>query len=70
LWLLCVVRYCSLRWADHSSREVLASVMFLSVIMNPRQWGGLGPVGLLCYGKKKWANNIIHIIFIIAPCIL
>ena len=25
----------------------------LSLIMNPRQWGGLGPLGVLSYGKKK-----------------
>ena len=31
LWLLCVVSYGSLRRADHSSREVLLSVMCLSV---------------------------------------
>jgi hypothetical protein len=37
LWVLCVVRYRSLRQADHSSRGVLPSVVCLSVILNPRQ---------------------------------
>ena len=36
LWVLCVVRYRSLRRADHSSRGVLPSVVCLNVIMNPR----------------------------------
>ena len=36
LWVLCVVRYRSLQWADHSSKGVLPSVVCLSVIMNPR----------------------------------
>jgi hypothetical protein len=36
LLVLCVVRYRSLRRADHSSRGVLPSLVFLSVIMNPR----------------------------------
>ena len=30
---------------DHSSRGVLPSVMCLSVIVNPPQWGGPGPLG-------------------------
>jgi len=36
LWMLCVVRFRSLRRADHSSRGVLPSVMYLSVIMKTR----------------------------------
>ena len=28
----------------------------MRVIMNPWQWGGLGPLGLLCHGKKKKSN--------------
>jgi len=36
LCLLCVVRYTSLRLADHSSRVVLPSVVCLSVIVKPR----------------------------------
>jgi hypothetical protein len=31
--------------ADHSSRRVLPSVVCLSVIVNPRQWGGPGTLG-------------------------
>ena len=33
---LCVVRYKSLRRADHRSREVLPSVVSLSVIVKPQ----------------------------------
>jgi len=40
-----------LRQAAHSSREVLQSVVCLSVIVNPQQLGGLGPLELLRYGK-------------------
>ena len=35
LWVLCVVRYRSLRRADHSPRGVLPSEVSLSVIVNP-----------------------------------
>jgi len=30
---------------DHASREFLPTVVSLSVIINPRQLGGLGPLG-------------------------
>ena len=44
--LLCVVRwYRSLRRADPSSRGVIPSVVCLSMIVKPRQWGGLGTLG-------------------------
>ena len=36
LRVLCIVRYRSLRGADHPSRGVLLSVVCLSVIMKPR----------------------------------
>jgi hypothetical protein len=36
LRLLCFVRKISLRRADHSSRGVLTSVLFLNVIVKPR----------------------------------
>ena len=39
----CVVRLRSLWWADHSSRGVLPSVVHVSVILKPQQWGNLGP---------------------------
>jgi len=42
----------SLRRTDHSSREVLPSVVFLSVIEDPHR-GGLGPLGLSSHVKKK-----------------
>ena len=35
LWLLCVVKQRLVRWADHSSRGVLLSVVCLSVIVKP-----------------------------------
>ena len=47
LWVLCVVRYRSLRRADHSSRGVLPTVVAsLCVIWKPREWGGL--VSVVC----------------------
>jgi hypothetical protein len=46
LWLFCFVSYRFLRWADHSSRGVLANVEFLCVIAKPKEWGGLGPICL------------------------
>ena len=36
LCVLCVVRWRSLRWTDHSTRGVLPSVVCLSVIVNPQ----------------------------------
>ena len=53
LWMLCVVRYRSLRRADHSSTGVLPSVISLSVLSEPQQWGGPGLLGLWSHGKKK-----------------
>ena len=43
----------------HSSRGVLPSVVCLSVIMNPRQRGGLGPLGD-CWAmvNKKKINGV------------
>ena len=45
LWVLCIVRWRSLRWAVRSSRGVLPSWVCLSVIVKPRQWGGRGQLG-------------------------
>jgi hypothetical protein len=39
--------------AGHSSRGALPSVVCLSVIVNPWQWGGLGPLGAVAPRKKK-----------------
>ena len=39
VWLLCVVTYKSLRWADHSYGGVLPSVVCLSVVVRPRKGG-------------------------------
>ena len=44
LWVLCVVRYWSLRRAYHSSRGVLTNVVCLSVIVKLRQYGDPGPI--------------------------
>jgi len=38
--------------ADHSSRGVLPSVLYLIVILKPQQWGDLGPLRLTNHGKK------------------
>jgi len=57
LWVLCVVRQRSLRRSNHSSRVVLPSVVCLSVIVKPRQWGGFGPLGgggCCAIGKKYY----------------
>ena len=52
----CVVRYRSLRRADHSSRGVLPSVVCLSVIVKPRQWGGHGPLKAVAPWKKEYLH--------------
>ena len=52
LWVLCIVRWRSLRRADHPSRGVLPSVACLSVIVKPRQWGGPG----LLEAVAPWRN--------------
>ena len=72
LWVLGVVRYSSLRQADHSFRGVLPSVVCLSVILKSRKRGGLGPLGGCCtvinkiifslylmitYNGKKWIKQ-------------
>jgi hypothetical protein len=41
------------RRADHSSRGVLPSVVCLNVIVKPRKWGGLGPLGAVAPWRKK-----------------
>jgi hypothetical protein len=51
LGVLCVVRYRSLRRADHLSRGVLPSVVCLSVIAESRR-GDLAPLGLSSHKKK------------------
>jgi hypothetical protein len=57
LWVLCVVRYRSLRLANHSSRGILPIVVCpMSVIANPRKgrsWPGMG--------SKCCIKNYIHI---------
>jgi hypothetical protein len=56
LWVLCVVRYRSLRRADHSSRGVLSSVVCLKcVIVKPRKMRRPRPPrGCRAIGKKKY----------------
>ena len=41
LYVFCFVIHNALRWDDHSSRGVLSSAVCLSMIVNPRHWGGL-----------------------------
>jgi hypothetical protein len=66
LWLLCVVRLCSLCRADHSSRGVLSSVVCLMSVIakssNGRPRPGVGPKSL----RKKRYDLIVHH----AKCIL
>jgi hypothetical protein len=57
LCVLCVVRYRSLRRADHSSRGVLPCVVCLCGMVKPRQWGGPGPLGTVAPWKKKVAKS-------------
>jgi hypothetical protein len=55
VWVLCVIKYRTLRQADHSSRGVVRSVVCLSVIVKPRWWGGHGTSGCFTV-EKKWIN--------------
>jgi hypothetical protein len=53
LRVLCVVRQLCLWRADHSSRGVLPSLVCLSLILKPRQWGGVAPLGPSSQRRKK-----------------
>ena len=71
---LCEVRQRALRRADHSSRWFLSSVVCLSVVVKPRQWGGPGPLGTVAswVGKKNYRNTVcncicIHTNFVTCP---
>ena len=44
LWVLCLVRWRYMRRADHSSRGALMTVVCLSVVVKPREWGGPDPL--------------------------
>jgi len=59
-FVCCVFRQRSLRRADHSSRVVLPSLVCLSVIVKPRQWGGPGRLGAVMPGntKQKWKTPL------------
>ena len=71
LWVVCAVRQRSLRRADHSSRRVTSSVICLSVIVEPSQWGDPGPLGLSIHGEMysrqyDWQTyNFEHTYFVI-----
>ena len=54
---------CVLRRVDHSYREVLPSVAFLSVIEKPRP-GGLGPLGTV-EPTNKFSTVAIFVIAIL-----
>jgi len=58
LWMLCVVRYRSLRRTDPSSTVVLPSVVCLSVISKPQQWGP-GPLGLSTH-ENNYNNKFLQ----------
>ena len=54
LWVLCVVRYRSLRRADHSSRGVLPTVVRRCVwFRKPQEWGGHDPRWVAAPQQKK-----------------
>jgi hypothetical protein len=57
LWVLLVVRFRSLQRLSHSFRGVRPSVVCLSVIVKPRQWGGPGPLGAVAPWKMKNNDN-------------
>jgi hypothetical protein len=50
------------RWADPTSRDVLQSVVVLSVIMEPQQLGGPSPLGAVapCGGGKSYSKFITN----------
>jgi hypothetical protein len=45
-------------WADHPSRGVLPSVVCLSKIVKPREWGGPGTLGAVAPWKRY--TSVIH----------
>jgi len=55
--VLCVVRYRFLRRADHLSREVLSSVVCLSVIAEPQQCGQTTEVVPFKKSEHCWNDN-------------
>ena len=64
LWVLCVVRYRSLRQADHSSRGFIQTVVRRYVwSRKPSEWGGPGPLGAVAPKTKskmcvfKWLSG-------------
>jgi hypothetical protein len=56
LWSLCVVTYRSLLPADHWPGGVLPSVVCLSMITEPQQWGD--PPGAVDLWKKKLSTSL------------
>jgi hypothetical protein len=42
-WVVCALRYRSLRWTDHSYSRDQSSVVCLNVIQKPQEWEGLDP---------------------------
>jgi hypothetical protein len=65
LWVLCVVRYRSLRRAHHSSGGVLLSVVWLGVIVKLQQSGGFTHWRAVERHKKDCTNKdaILRICF-------
>jgi hypothetical protein len=65
LWVLCVVRYRSLRLADQSSRGILPSVVCpMCVIAKPRKarsWPGIGSkcCNKNIYKRLRWSRGSV-----------
>jgi hypothetical protein len=68
LWVLCVVRYRSLRRADPSSRDVLPNVCTRVCVLsrNPNNEAALARVGRLCrrieQGGQFYVTYVVHIL--------
>jgi hypothetical protein len=61
VWVMYVFSYRSLGRADHSSRVVVMSVVYLSLISKPEWWGGLYPLELSRHEKKVRCSTVSNI---------
>ena len=59
-WVLCVVKYSSLRRTDRASTGVLPSVVCLSIISKPQQWRYVDPLQLSSHEKKRTRSNELY----------
>ena len=60
LWVLCIVRYSSMWRSDHSSARFLPSVVCLTEIVKPQQWGGPVPLGIVVPKKKSDTKLVLN----------